>query len=132
MPVTTLSWTDWILLEQRSTLHELPTTAGLYRVRAIDDSAYVGHAGRSLRGRVSAIRGAFNTQMPYRDPHTAAPALWAWLLSEPAELTVSVCTVGGATRGRSARGGSDRRRPPATRAIAAVKLRPDPPLWIRV
>ena len=54
-----------------------PATAGLYRVRAVDDAllAYVGQTGRSLRERVSALRGAFGREMPYRDPHTAAPAL---------------------------------------------------------
>lgn len=104
MPVTTLRWTESIALQQQSHLHELPTTAGLYRVQAVDDPplAYVGQTGRSLRERVSALRGAFNTEMPYRDPHTAAPALWAWLATEPAQLTVSVCPVDGATPWRKA------------------------------
>ena len=104
MPVTTLSWTESIALHQQSHLCELPTTAGLYRVQAVDDPllAYVGQTGRSLRERVSALRGAFSTEMPYRDPHTAAPALWAWLATEPAELTVSVCPVDGATPWRKA------------------------------
>ena len=40
--------------------------------------------------------------MPYRDPHTAAPAFWAWLQSAPVALIVSVCPVEEATPWRRA------------------------------
>ncbi len=100
----TLGWSGWISLDERSSLRQLPATAGLYRVRAVDEAllAYVGQTGRSLRERVSALRGAFGREMPYRDPHTAAPALWAWLQSEPGALIVSVCPVDGDTPRRKA------------------------------
>ncbi|WP_433633755.1 GIY-YIG nuclease family protein [Halomicrococcus sp. NG-SE-24] len=38
---------------------------------------YIGETGRSLRGRIYALRrGIFNGEMPFSDPHTASPSLW--------------------------------------------------------
>lgn len=104
MSPPTLGWSDRITLDERSSLGQLPATAGLYRVRAVDDAllAYVGQTGRSLRERVSGVRRAFGREMPYRDPHTAAPALWAWLHSVPGALIASVCPIDGDTPRRKA------------------------------
>jgi hypothetical protein len=58
----------------------LPTDPGLYRVRhnVYDGLIYIGETGRSVRGRVrSLIRGTFDEEMPFSDPHTASPSLWA-------------------------------------------------------
>jgi hypothetical protein len=58
----------------------LTTDPGLYRVRhdRFDRLVYLGETGRSTRGRVGALaRGTFADRMPFRDPHTAAPTLWA-------------------------------------------------------
>lgn len=58
----------------------MPTDEGLYRISHsdYDGFVYVGETGRSLRGRVRSLaRGTFDDEMPYRDPHTAAPCLWA-------------------------------------------------------
>lgn len=76
-----LSWSNWQPLEPAvGALAEITTDAGLYRVRhpAFDRLVYVGETGRSTRGRVRALaRGVYAEEMPYRDPHTAAPTLWA-------------------------------------------------------
>lgn len=76
-----LSWSDWQPLDPAAgALSSLSTDAGLYRVRhpAFDRLVYVGETGRSTRGRVRDLaRGAYADEMPYRDPHTAAPTLWA-------------------------------------------------------
>lgn len=78
-----LPWSEW---HPFRTLGEMPgtntltTDPGLYRVRheAYDRLVYVGETGRSTRGRVGALaRGSFANEMPFRDPHTAAPTLWA-------------------------------------------------------
>lgn len=58
----------------------MSTDPGLYRVRheAYEGLVYVGETGRSLRGRVRALaRGVFDGEMPFSDPHTASPSLWA-------------------------------------------------------
>jgi hypothetical protein len=76
-----LEWSEWLPLDpDRGALSSLPSDAGLYRVRhpEFDRLVYIGETGRSTRGRVRALaRGAFADEMPFRDPHTAAPTLWA-------------------------------------------------------
>lgn len=76
-----LNWSKWISLNpEEGVLATLPTDPGLYRVRHRDRDGltYIGETGRSVRGRVRALaRGAFADEMPYRDPHVAAPCLWA-------------------------------------------------------
>jgi hypothetical protein len=52
----------------------------LYRIRREGDErgvVYIGETGRGLRGRLGQLQGVFADEMPYADPHTAAPALWA-------------------------------------------------------
>lgn len=49
---------------------------------------------RSLRERLGALRaGAYAEVMPYQDPHTAAPALWALRHSGQAQWEISVSIV---------------------------------------
>jgi hypothetical protein len=52
---------------------------GLYRIRrrGREDLDYLGQTGLTLRQRVVMLRGVFGDVMPYRDPHTAGPGLWA-------------------------------------------------------
>ena len=74
-------WSPWLSLHPDSeALDALSTDPGLYRVRheAYEGLVYVGETGRSLRGRVRALaRGVFDGEMPFSDPHTASPSLWA-------------------------------------------------------
>lgn len=76
-----VTWSDWIRLDPGAgAISEVGTDPGFYRVRHENQEglAYIGQTGRSLRGRVRALaRGTFAEEMPYRDPHTAAPCLWA-------------------------------------------------------
>ncbi|MBX0297068.1 GIY-YIG nuclease family protein [Haloarcula nitratireducens] len=76
-----LEWSPWLQLDaDGDELSTLSTDAGLYRVRhdAYEGLIYIGETGRSLRGRIrSLIRNVFETEMPYSDPHTASPSLWA-------------------------------------------------------
>jgi hypothetical protein len=46
------------------------------------------------------LRGIRGEVMPFRDPHTAAPALWALLQSAPCEFEVSCLAVEGSTAWR--------------------------------
>jgi hypothetical protein len=44
---------------------------------------YIGQTGRSLRERINdLIRNSILERMPFNDPHTAAPNLWAWLKTD--------------------------------------------------
>ena len=76
-----LSWTSWIAFSHPSSFIQLPSAAGLYRIRAvgIGELFYIGQTGRNLRERLGDLRrNTMQTQMPFNDPHTAAPSLWAW------------------------------------------------------
>jgi len=56
---------------------------------------YIGQTGRTLKERMGALAPIYNsTQMPYRDPHTAGPGLWA-LRELGAVFEVSVAEVPG-------------------------------------
>jgi len=72
----------------------------LYRVRRLADERellYIGQTGRSLRGRLGQLNVAYRVDMPYNDPHTAAPALWALRHRNQCEFEVSVAEVPGTT-----------------------------------
>lgn len=89
-----ITWSDWIDLNpENDELSSIPTDPGLYRVRhrARGGLAYIGETGRSTRGRVRSLaRGTYATEMPFRDPHTAAPCLWAIGDTAEADFEVSV------------------------------------------
>lgn len=96
-----LSWGPWYDLNGASRNPAIPRkTAGLYRIRRVgfDGLEYIGQTGASngLRSRMGNLLGVFKEEMPYRDPHTAGPALWA-LRQAGSDLEVSVCTVEGST-----------------------------------
>lgn len=77
-----LNWSEWIpLYGDASDYQKIPTTGGVYRVRAVGTESliYIGQTGRNLRERLRALRkGVMADEMPFNDPHTAAPNLWVW------------------------------------------------------
>lgn len=91
-----LDWSRWGSLGPADDfISQLSTDEGLYRVRHpdIDELVYIGETGRSIRGRVRSLAGGiFDGEMPYRDPHTASPCLWAIVDRYGAKLEVSVAT----------------------------------------
>ena len=73
-------WSDWVSFDPSDDyLSSAPTREGLYRVRhqCTEGLEYIGQTGRSLRGRLRALSGCYNPEMPFTDPHVAAPCLWA-------------------------------------------------------
>jgi hypothetical protein len=69
---------------------------GLYRVRhpEKDGLEYIGETGRT-RGRIRALaRESHRDVMPFRDPHTAAPCLWAVRDATGPGLEISITTPG--------------------------------------
>lgn len=92
-----LQWTSWISFTSPD-IAKLPTGPGVYRIRAtgIDELFYIGQTGRNLRERlVALIRNTVDDSehMPYNDPHTAAPSLWAWRDAEGLNFECSVASV---------------------------------------
>ncbi|MEZ2661650.1 GIY-YIG nuclease family protein [Aneurinibacillus aneurinilyticus] len=70
---------------------------GLYRIKPVDINklAYIGQTGRNLRERVIGhlAKHAMLEEMPFNDPHTAAPSLWAWRDAEGMKFEFSVAQV---------------------------------------
>jgi len=77
---TILQWSDWVPFSSAS-FKEIPPGPGVYRVRVRGTNriAYIGQTGRGLRARLLDLRrNTLSVEMPFNDPHTAAPSLWAW------------------------------------------------------
>jgi hypothetical protein len=97
-----LRWSAWRPLVGASRDPEIPHAPGLYRIRRIgrDDLDYIGQTGKgtmTLRKRLGMLRGVYAELMPYRDPHTAGPALWALYHQTKEDFEVSVVPVEGST-----------------------------------
>jgi len=78
-----LTWSEWVPFDEFSEKKAvLPAEPGIYRVRPVngDYLMYIGQTGRTLRQRLSELSKFWQIPelMPYNDPHTAAPSLWAW------------------------------------------------------
>src|SRR5262249_7264188 len=77
-----LLWTGVLPLPIRARSGRLiPPAAGVYRVRVVgrDELAYIGQTGRDLNERLRGLgSGLHAAEMPFNDPHTAAPKLWSY------------------------------------------------------
>jgi hypothetical protein len=97
-PFDLLSWSPWIPHYGCWSSDLIPNTAGLYRIRRVNGLYldYIGQSGggaNTLRKRMGALSGVYREEMPYTDPHTAAPALWALRSSLGVDFEVSVANV---------------------------------------
>lgn len=87
-------WSNWLPLNGDANVYKsVPRKkSGVYRIRSVgkDGLIYIGQTGRCLRERLRALRsGVYAQDMPYNDPHTAAPNLWVWLNEEHYEYEFS-------------------------------------------
>ncbi len=97
-----LRWGAWRPLKSASRDLEIPHAAGLYRIRRVgrNELDYISQTGMgtmTLRKRLGMLRGVYGELMPYRDPHTAGPALWALYHQTGEDFEVSVVPVEGST-----------------------------------
>lgn len=95
-------WSAWYPLEGCWRGRTIPQRAGLYRIRRTGrtDLDYIGQTGMgsmTLRQRLGMLGGVYALEMPYRDPHTAAPALWALRHQSGCTFEVAVMPVDGST-----------------------------------
>ena len=91
-----LKWTPWVHFRDPGSFQYFPGFPGVYRVKPVGKNQlyYIGQTGRTLKERLqSLIRNALQEEMPYNDPHTAAPSLWAWMDAESMEFEVSAAPV---------------------------------------
>lgn len=90
------SWSGWMPLRMAGQNRRICAAPGLYRIRRVGDDralAYIGQTGRLLRERLAQLRGVYRDEMPYRDPHTAAPTLWALRDRDQCDFEASVVEV---------------------------------------
>ena len=87
-----LPWGPWVPFIEGD-FSVVPNIAGLYRVRPIGrkELAYIGQTGISLRARLKSqlCNNVLASRMPWNDPHTAAPCLWAFRRSNRMEFECS-------------------------------------------
>lgn len=84
-------WSPWRPLRGAQRERAISASSGLYRVRRPDRPAllYIGQSGR-LRARLGDLQAVYQDDIPYNDPHTAAPCLWVLRVHDSAGLEVSV------------------------------------------
>ena len=118
-----IAWSDPVPLQGAIRGAAVPALPGLYRIRRVGlpHWDYVGQTGvgrMNLRRRMAMLRGIYADQMPYRDPHTAGPGLWA-LLGRAASRSRSRS----ARWTRRRRGGRDWRRSRSQRTARSTGAR---------
>lgn len=101
----TLDWSPYQPLREAWLGDRLPKTGGLYRIRRVGFAGidYIGQTGSgsmNLKKRMSMLRGVWADEMPYRDPHTAGPGLWALRSRDRCDFEVSVSVHDGTTADR--------------------------------
>jgi hypothetical protein len=101
--IPNFSWSHWIDLDGAQINSQTPKDAGVYRVRDrnLDTILYVGET-KNLRGRFSQLQKTFSEEIPYADPHTATPALWAYLQENNTSLDISFIVIQGSRAERMA------------------------------
>lgn len=78
-----LTWSPWVpFTAERDEFRTIPKDPGLYRIRPAGKGflMYIGETSRTLHQRLNELRQTLRRSdlMPWNDPHTAAPSLWAW------------------------------------------------------
>lgn len=94
---SSLRWTPFVSFNAtRQQMTQIPNLPGVYRVKVSGDNrlAYIGQTGRDLRWRTRMLmRNTLAAEMPFNDPHTAAPRLWSFRVSENLQFEVSAAAV---------------------------------------
>jgi hypothetical protein len=103
LDLSAIPWSSWSNLSEPQ-VTKAPRQPGLYRVRdaVTGEVLYVGETGAKsgLQGRLSQLRTCNRSEIPYADPHTAAPALWAYQYETHHHLEVSFAVITGGVQVR--------------------------------
>ena len=96
-------WSHWFALASRDYRAAVDARAGLYRVRCVGSTglAYVGQTS-TLRRRLQQLSVLYKVEIPYNDPHTAAPGLWVLRTTQGATLEAATLVMTGDVRQRKA------------------------------
>jgi len=88
-----VQWSSWMALDA-DTLATAPDEPGLYQVRHRNREglSYIGESGDTEHRTRALARRVHDSEMPFRDPHTAAPCLWAILDNDGSGFELSYTT----------------------------------------
>jgi hypothetical protein len=100
-----LSWSPWApFTADAQIFRQIPKEPGLYRIRPVgkDFLMYIGETRRTVHQRLNELRHTLRRSdlMPWNDPHTAAPSLWAWQDAEGYEYECSAASLDAPTNSR--------------------------------
>jgi len=100
-----LPWTPWVpFTATKEEFRQIPKEPGHYRIRPIgkDFLMYIGETRRTVHERLNELRHTLKRTdlMPWNDPHTAAPSLWAWQDAEGFEYECSATPLDASQSGR--------------------------------
>jgi len=100
-----LPWSPWVPFSAtKEEFRQIPKEPGLYRIRPAgrDFLMYIGETGRTLHQRLHNLRMDLENkkQMPWSDPHTEAPALWAFTDAEGYGYECSAAPLDASAGGR--------------------------------
>jgi hypothetical protein len=99
-----LDWSPWVPFDAPREFWYIPKEPGLYRIRPIgkDFLMYIDETGRGLSELLTELRQTMRRRerMPWNDPHTVAPGLWAWMDAEGFEYELSAAPLDASTPGR--------------------------------
>ena len=102
---SSLPWSPWVPFNARKEeFREIPREPGLYRINPIgkDFLMYIGETRRTVHERINELHQTLTRSdlMPWNDPHTAAPSLWAWQDAEGFEYECSATPLDASQSGR--------------------------------
>ncbi|WP_321508205.1 hypothetical protein [uncultured Methanoregula sp.] len=102
-----LPWSPWVPFSAtKQEFRIIPHVPGLYRIRPAgkDFLLYISETSRTLHQRLNELRLNLRRDdlMPWNDPDTSAPALWAWRDAEGYEYECSAAPLDASAAGRRA------------------------------
>jgi len=100
-----LPWTPWVpFTADKEEFRTIPKEPGLYRIRPTgkDFLMYIGETRRQLHGRLHELRHTLHRGelMPWSEPMTEAPSLWAWQNAEGYSYECSATPLDASPGGR--------------------------------
>jgi len=100
-----LPWTPWVpFTADKEEFRLIPKDPGLYRIRPAgkDFLVYIGETRRQLHWRLHELRHTLQRGelMPWNEPMTEAPSLWAWQKAEGYSYECSAAPLDASPGGR--------------------------------
>src|SRR4030042_3374242 len=102
---SSLPWSPWgPFTATKEEFRQIPKEPGLYRIKPIgkDFLMYIGETRKTVHERLNELRHTLKRTdlMPWNDPITEAPALWAWRDAEGFEYECSAAPLDASQGGR--------------------------------